>query len=73
MKTILLEEIFPCHILLSLIWYLTVFISVGFAIVEKINVWKKILNIYIIIFLPFIGWIVYWIVRIYKVLKNRKS
>ena len=51
------------NLLLPVIWYLVTFVTVGFAIIEKVDIWRKVLNIYIAVFLPVLGSILYWVLR----------
>lgn len=58
---------------ISFIMYTLSLIAVGFAITDKVNVWNKILNIFIIITFPFIGWVFYIIIKLYKRRKDVKT
>lgn len=53
-----------------LAYYLGSFIAICFALVEKVDVWKKVQSIFIVVFLPILGWIVYWIIRYCRALRK---
>ena len=57
---------------ISCIIYTFSLIAVGFAITDKVNVWNKILNIFIILSFPIIGCVFYIIIKSYKRRKNVK-
>ncbi len=51
---------------ISCIIYTFSLIAIGFAITDKVNVWNKILNIFIILSFPIIGCVFYIIIKSYK-------
>ena len=56
---------------ISVFMYTLSLIAIIFAIVEKVGIWNKILNILIITFIPFIGWLVYLLIRVCR--KHKKK
>lgn len=58
---------------ISIIMYSVTVIAVVFAFVEKTKVWLKILNIFIITFIPIVGCLIYLAMRIYRKRNNDKK
>ncbi len=65
---VLLPDLISLWIVLS--YYLGSFVTICFALVEKVDVWRKIQSLFIVLFLPIVGWLVYWIVRACRARKS---